>query len=141
MWGGYAARLFLLFSFSCSADHERDWPPCNVVFSGWQSKRYAECEKQQQQQRGRRLPRGATAKPVSRETEFSGANGDREIFSFLCSADHDQDWQPYPVDPYSAICVITIPGILYWCILYKGRNVYRRYYFTVSRESREKKVY
>ena len=23
---------------------------------------------------------------------------------FPCSADHDQDWQPYPVDPYSAIC-------------------------------------
>ena len=21
-----------------------------------------------------------------------------------CSADHEQDWQPYPVDPYSAIC-------------------------------------
>ena len=20
---------------------------------------------------------------------------------FLCSADHEQDWQPYPVDPYS----------------------------------------
>ena len=24
--GGYAARLFLLFSFPCSVDHERDWP-------------------------------------------------------------------------------------------------------------------
>ena len=24
--------------------------------------------------------------------------------SFSCSADHEQDWQPYPVDPYSAIC-------------------------------------
>ena len=34
--GGYAARLFLLFSFPCSADHEQDWPPCKVVFSGWQ---------------------------------------------------------------------------------------------------------
>ena len=30
----YAARLFLLFSFPCSADHERDWPPCKVVFFG-----------------------------------------------------------------------------------------------------------
>ena len=37
MWGGgggYAARLFLLFSLPCSADHERDWPPCEVVFFG-----------------------------------------------------------------------------------------------------------
>ena len=24
--------------------------------------------------------------------------------NFPCSADHDQDWQPYPVDPHSAIC-------------------------------------
>ena len=23
---------------------------------------------------------------------------------FPCSPDHEQDWQPYPVDPYSAIC-------------------------------------
>ena len=23
---------------------------------------------------------------------------------FPCSADHEQDWQPYSVDPYSAIC-------------------------------------
>ncbi|CAN0212227.1 unnamed protein product, partial [Ascophyllum nodosum] len=25
-------------------------------------------------------------------------------YYFPCSADHGQDWQPYPVDPYSAIC-------------------------------------
>ena len=30
--------------------------------------------------------------------------GDRGIFIFLCSADHEQGWQPYPVDPYFAIC-------------------------------------
>ena len=30
----YAARLFLLFSFPYSADHERDWPPCKLVFFG-----------------------------------------------------------------------------------------------------------
>ena len=23
---------------------------------------------------------------------------------FPCSADHEQDWQPYPVDPHSALC-------------------------------------
>ena len=27
-----------------------------------------------------------------------------EEYCFLCSADHEQNWQPYPVDPYSAIC-------------------------------------
>ena len=39
-------RLLLLFSFPCSADHERYWPPCNkVVFRV--GNQYAECEKQQ----------------------------------------------------------------------------------------------
>ena len=32
--GGCAARLFLFLFFPCSADHERDWPPCKVVFFG-----------------------------------------------------------------------------------------------------------
>ena len=35
--GGGAARLFFFFFFfsPCSADHERDWPPCKkVVFFG-----------------------------------------------------------------------------------------------------------
>ena len=32
--GGYAARLFIFLSFPCSADHERDWPSCKVVFFG-----------------------------------------------------------------------------------------------------------
>ena len=36
-------------------------------------------------------------------TKFSGANAYRESIHFLpCSADHVQDWQPYPVDPYSS---------------------------------------
>ena len=30
-WGGRARRQTFSF-FSCSADHERDWPPCKVVF-------------------------------------------------------------------------------------------------------------
>ena len=27
-------HLLFLFFFLCSADHERDWPPCKVVFFG-----------------------------------------------------------------------------------------------------------
>ena len=49
-----------------------------------------------------RLTRDGAAAPVSRE--LSGANGDRENIHCPCSADHEQDWQPYPVGPYSAIC-------------------------------------
>ena len=36
---------FFLFSFPCSADHERDWPPCKVVLRV--GNQYAECEKQE----------------------------------------------------------------------------------------------
>ena len=32
--GGYAARLIIFSYFPCSADHERDWPPCKIVFFG-----------------------------------------------------------------------------------------------------------
>ena len=43
-WGaGYAARLLLLFSFPCSADHERDWPPYFFRVGN----QFAECEKKQ----------------------------------------------------------------------------------------------
>ena len=33
------------------------------------------------------------------ETKLSGANEDMENFVFPCSADHEQDPQPYSVDP------------------------------------------
>ena len=44
---------------------------------------------------------------VSRDQILRHARGQGNI-SFPCSADHEQDWQPYPVDPYSAIYVMTI---------------------------------
>ena len=38
----------------------------------------------------------------SRETKFSGPNEVREEFIFPVQlADHEQDWQPYPFDPYT----------------------------------------
>ena len=55
----------------------------------------------------RRLTRDGTAEPVSRDQILRRKRGQGDIY-FLCSADHEQDWQPYPVDPYSAICVMTI---------------------------------
>ena len=50
-----------------------------------------------------RLTRDETAEPVSRDQILRHARGQGNI-NFPCSADHEQDWQPYPVDPYSAIC-------------------------------------
>ena len=32
--GGGSALPDFFFFFPCSADHERDWPPCKVVFFG-----------------------------------------------------------------------------------------------------------
>ena len=49
-----------------------------------------------------RLTRDGTAEPVSRDQILRQARGQGNI-NFPCSADHEQDWQPYPVDLYSAI--------------------------------------
>ena len=50
-----------------------------------------------------RLTRDGTAEPVSRDQILRHAWGQKNI-NFPCSGDHEQDWQPYPVDPYPAIC-------------------------------------
>ena len=50
-----------------------------------------------------RLTLDGTAEPVSRDQILRHVRGQGNIH-FPCSADHEQDWQPYPVDPYSAIC-------------------------------------
>ena len=50
-----------------------------------------------------RLTRDGTAEPVSRDQILRHARGQGNVH-FPCSADHEQDWQPYPVDPYAAIC-------------------------------------
>ena len=50
-----------------------------------------------------RLTRDGTAEPGSRDQILRHARGQGNI-NFPCSADHEQDSQPYPVDPYSAIC-------------------------------------
>ena len=49
------------------------------------------------------MTRDGTAEPVSRNQILRHARGQGNIH-FPCSADHEQNWQPYPVDPYSAIC-------------------------------------
>ena len=55
----------------------------------------------------RRLTRDGTAEPVSRDQILRREHGQRNIH-FPCSADHEQDWQLYPVDPYSCyICDFT----------------------------------
>ena len=47
-----------------------------------------------------RLTRDGTAEPVSRDQIIRRERGQGSLH-FPCPADHVQDWQPYPVDPYS----------------------------------------
>ena len=46
-----------------------------------------------------RLTRDGTVEPVSRDQILRHERGQEDIHFFF-SADHVQDWQPYPVDPY-----------------------------------------
>ena len=50
-----------------------------------------------------RLAWDGTAEPVTRGQILRRERG-QENDHYPCSVDHGQDWQPYPVDPYSAIC-------------------------------------
>ena len=50
-----------------------------------------------------RLTRDGTAEPVLRDQILRHVREKGNI-RFRSSADHEQDWQPWPVDPYSAIC-------------------------------------
>ena len=51
-----------------------------------------------------RLTRDGTAEPVSRDQILRRVLRGQGNINFPCSADHEQDWQPHSVDPYSAIC-------------------------------------
>ena len=47
------------------------------------------------------LSQDGTAEPVSRDQILRRERGQGKKRD-SCSADHDQNWQPHPVDPYSA---------------------------------------
>ena len=51
-----------------------------------------------------RLTRDGSAEPVSRDQILRYEWGQGKI-NLPCSADHEQDWQLRPVDPYSAIYI------------------------------------
>ena len=50
-----------------------------------------------------RLTRDRTVEPISRDHVLRRERGQGNIH-FPYSADHEQGWQPYPVDLYSAVC-------------------------------------
>ena len=48
-----------------------------------------------------RLKQDRTAELASRDQIFRREQHGQGNIHFFCSADHKQDWQSYPVDPYS----------------------------------------
>ena len=50
-----------------------------------------------------RLTRDGTTEPVSRDQFLRRERRPGDVH-FSCLAGHKQSWQPYPVDPHSAIC-------------------------------------
>ena len=63
-----------------------------------------------------RLTRDGIAEPASRDQILRHKQGQENI-NFPCSAGHEQCWQPYPVDPHSAICdhyayMNTVPTVM-----------------------------
>ena len=55
-----------------------------------------------------RLTRDGTAEPVLQDQILRRERGQGNNHFLPCSADHDQDWQPYPVDPYSCYNVMVM---------------------------------
>ena len=52
-----------------------------------------------------------TAEPVSRRQIFRCEQRGQGSVHFSCSADHVQDWQPCPVDPYPSLLHIYVMAI------------------------------
>ena len=65
-----------------------------------------------------RLTRDGTANPISRDEILRRERGQGNVH-FPCSADHEQNWQPHPVDPYSAAIHTRINTVVvvYACFL------------------------
>ena len=75
-----------------------------------------------------RLTWDMTAEPVSGGQVLRLERGERNIH-FQCSADHEQDWQPYPVDISIFLCDCTyiLRSVVYSsrsCCVFSGARWY-----------------
>ena len=80
-----------------------------------------------------RLAREGTAEPISGDQILRHAWGQWDI-DFPCLADHEQDWQPYPVDLYSAICDDYTHIHTYRCCAAVPQTIQQRYYNEPARQ-------
>ena len=72
-----------------------------------------------------RLTRDGTAEPVSRGQILRHERGQGNIH-FCCSADHVQDGQPYPVDPYA--CYMYVMMTIHHN---RGKNTFMSHYLSI----------
>ena len=80
-----------------------------------------------------RLIRDGTTEPVSRDQILRPERGQGKIQFPCCSADHEQDWQPYSVDPYLLLYVMTIHTYIHKSHLHAISTFqYTRYIITRS---------
>ena len=78
-----------------------------------------------------RLTRDGTAEPVSRDQILRHARGQGNI-NFPCSAEHEQDWRPYPVDPYSCHNVMTIHTYIYIYYYIRLSHFFSFFFFNLT---------
>ena len=72
-----------------------------------------------------RLARDRTAEPVSRDQILRPEREQGSIcINFPCSADHVQDWQPYPVDPYYVCLYVCMYVCMYVYTMYVCIHIY-----------------
>ena len=63
----------------------------------------------QPEYRDEQVDADGTAEPVSRNQIFRREQGQGNII-FPCSADHEKNWQPYPVEPSSINSYVSTYG-------------------------------
>ena len=73
------------------------------------------------------MTRDGTAEPFSRDQIFRRERGQGNTHS-SCSADLEQDWQPYPVDPYiiskDVLYIVSVLFLFFvWCPYCMAINV------------------
>ena len=92
-----------------------------------------------------RLTRDGTAEPVSRDQILRREERGQRNINFPYSADHKEDWQPYPVGPYYSSCynIMTIHTymhtyihkyILHTCWEDQTKRTKKRYLLIATKE-------
>ena len=99
----------------CSVDYEQDWQPSYPVDPYYIVFCFARFSLSMENEQG---TRDGTAEPVSRDQILRRERGQGNVH-IPCSIDHEQDWQPYPVDSYCIVfCFVMFGAGPAWRLMY-----------------------